>query len=191
VLRRIAADANVPLVDSLQLIADARDATARELETRLNLHAPPALPAPPGPRDQKTTVVFRVHHGTFPVTTAMSIVGADPQLGNLVPNEALMHDDGTSGDQRAGDGVWSYAASFPPGTRVSYVYTNSGARGQWEGLDVPAIRHVTVPASAAATPVLLPIETFGRLYLQADNWHTDATGYELIARAVADAIRQP
>ena len=80
------------------------------------------------------------------------------------------------------------AASFPVGTRLSYVYTNSGARGEWEGLDVPSIRHITVPPSADGRPVLLPIETFGHLYLQADNWHTDATGYELIAHAVADAI---
>ena len=56
---------------------------------------------------------------------------------------------------------------------------------------MPAIRHVTTPPSTGTTPLLLPIETFGRLYLQADNWHTDAKGYELIARAVADAISVP
>ncbi|OLC47888.1 MAG: hypothetical protein AUH43_10615 [Acidobacteria bacterium 13_1_40CM_65_14] len=191
VLKTIAADTHVPLVDSLQIVADAKTKVARDLEARLNLSDPPSSPdppAPPDPRAQPTTVVFRVSPGTFPVTTAMSIVGADAKLGNLMPNAVLMHDDGVGGDQRAGDGVWSYAASFPAGTRLSYVYTNSGARGRWEGLDVPSIRHVTVPASADGRPVLLPIETFGRLYLQADNWHTDATGYDLIARAVADAI---
>jgi hypothetical protein len=118
----------------------------------------------------------------------MSIVGADAKLGGLVPNAVAMHDDGQGGDQRGGDGVWSYAASFPAGTHLSYVYTNSGARGQWEGLDVPTIRHVTVPASRDGAPVLLPIETFGHLYLQADNWHTDAIGYDLIAHAVAEAM---
>jgi hypothetical protein len=133
-----------------------------------------------------TTVVFRVAHGEFPVPAAMSIVGADARLGNLTPNAVLMHDDGLDGDQRAGDGVWSYATSFPAGTRLSYVYTNSGARGRWEGLDVPSIRHVTIPASPDGRPVLLPIDMFGHLYLQADNWHTDATGYDLIAHAVAE-----
>ena len=34
-----------------------------------------------------------------------------------------------------------------------------------------------------------PIESFGKLYLQADAWHTDATGYALIARAVFDALK--
>ena len=82
--------------------------------------------------------------------------------------------------------MWSYAATFPTGARLFYVYTNSGERGRWEGLDVPAIRRITVAASQGQ--VYLPIETFGRLYMQADNWHTDADGYDLIARAVADAI---
>jgi hypothetical protein len=118
----------------------------------------------------------------------MSIAGTDPQIGNVEPNVALMHDDGTGGDERAGDGVWSLAATFAPGTRLTYVYTNSGARGRWEGLDVPHLRGVVVPASADRAPVYLPIDTFGRVYMQADDWHTDATGYELIARAVADAI---
>jgi len=194
VLRTIAGDTHVPLVDSLQIIADAKTKIARDLEARLNLIDSPAPPDVPGAPDlpaQTTTVVFRVSPGTFPVTTAMSIVGANAKLGNLTPNAVLMHDDGVGGDQRAGDGVWSYAASFPAGTRLSYVYTNSGARGRWEGLDVPSIRHVIVPVSTDGRPMLLPIETFGRLYLQADNWHTDATGYDLIAHAVANAIAIP
>jgi len=187
VLRRIAADTHVPLVDSLRIVADEKLKVEHDLEARLDLAAHPARPATPAPPAQ-VTIVFRVSHGTFAVKTAMSIVGADARLGDLVPNAVAMHDDGQGGDQRAGDGVWSYAASFPVGTRLSYVYTNSGARGEWEGLDVPSIRHVTVPPSPDGGPVLLPIETFGHLYLQADNWHTDATGYELIAHAVADAI---
>src|SRR5262245_9070437 len=188
VLKTIAADAHVPLVDSLQIVADAKLKVEHDLETRLRLIDSQA------PADARlasggmTTVVFRVAQGEFPVTTAMSIVGADTKLGDLAPNTVLMHDDGSDGDQRAGDGVWSHAASFAPGTRLSYVYTNSGGRGRWEGLDVPSIRHVTVPASPDGGSVLLPIETFGHLYLQADNWHTDATGYDLIAHAVADVI---
>jgi hypothetical protein len=129
-----------------------------------------------------------VYRGAYPVTSALSIAGSDPQLGDLAPNTVLMHDDGTGGDQHGGDGVWSLTASFAPGTHLSFVYTNSGARGRWEGLDVPHIRHLTVPSSTAGGPVYLPIDTFGRIYMQADDWHTDATGYDLIGRAVADAI---
>jgi lysophospholipase L1-like esterase len=193
ILRRIADQAHVPLVDSLRLIAKARTQIERDLERRLELApaAPPAAPAAvvagatAAPAD--TTVVFRVSRGTAPVPGAISIVGTAPQLGSLVPNTILMHDDGTGGDERAGDGVWSYAAKVPAGTRLFYVYTNSGARGRWEGLDVPHIRQIEVPP-AAAQPIFLPIETFGRIYMQADNWHTDAVGYDLIARAAVRVI---
>src|SRR4030095_11542953 len=129
VLRTIAADAHVPLVDSLQIVADAKTKVEHDLETRLDLlDSRPPTPAPAssarrGERDAQsdrlTTVVFRVAHGEFPVPAAMSIVGADARLGNLTPNAVLMHDDGLDGDQRRGDGVWSYAVSFPAGTRLS------------------------------------------------------------------------
>jgi len=198
VLRSIAADSNVPLVDSLRLVEDARTKMVHDVEARLGLAAPPtfalrasvgkpALPAPSAP-PARVSVVFRVAQGAFPVARALSIVGTDPQLGALVPNAMAMHDDGAGGDQRAGDGVWSLAASFAPGTRLSYVYTSSGARGQWEGLDVPDIRSVVVPESPDGRPVYLPIETFGRVYMQADDWHTDAVGYDLIGHAVANVV---
>ena len=128
--------------------------------------------------------MFRVSHGEFRAGRDVG-VGTNPQR-DLVPNTALMHDDGA--DERAGDGVWSATVKLAPGARVSYVYTNSGARGRWEGLDIPHLRSVVVPMPASSGPVYLPIETFGRLYMQADDWHTDATGYDLIARAVADAV---
>jgi lysophospholipase L1-like esterase len=211
ILRRIAADTRAPLIDSLRIVADGKEHIERSLEQRFNLasHEPatsrvpgqrerPDLPDRPGLPDQpdprglpgpSVTVIFRVFHGNVPVQSAMSIVGTVPQLGDLVPNAIQMHDDGRDGDERAADGVWSYAASLPAGQRVFYVYTNSGTRGVWEGLDVPSIRHLTVPTTAGAGPVYLPIDTFGQLYMQADNWHTDAEGYDLIADAVAKAVK--
>ncbi|PYR42855.1 MAG: hypothetical protein DMF93_04645 [Acidobacteria bacterium] len=201
-LKSIAADTHAPLVDSLRIVADARTAIERGIERDLGLAAAPrdepapgeGSPSPPaasGPAaSAPTRVVFRVSGGRYPVPRALSIVGTDRQLGDLMPNTVSMHDDGTGGDERAGDGVWSLEASFAAGARVSYVYTNSGRAGRWEGLDVPHVRSLVVPPSRGAAPVYLPIETFGRVYMQADDWHTDATGYELIARAVADAIGQ-
>src|SRR5262249_2383268 len=132
-------------------------------------------------------VVFRVRAGSYLVPRYMSIVGPHDALGALRPNMVLMHGDGASGDERAGDGVWSSAAAFPEGTHLLYVYTNSGAPGEWEGVDVPAIRRLTVRRGSGGR-MYAPIETFGKIYMQADNWHTDARGYDLIAGAVADAI---
>ena len=135
-------------------------------------------------------MVFRVSRGAYEVPRAISISGSDAQLGAFAPNTALMRDDGMEGDEHAGDGVWSMRATLPAGTRIVYVYTNSGARGRWEGLDVPHIREAIVPPSLDGAPVYLPIDTFGRVYMQADDWHTDAIGYDLIAAAVASAIRR-
>ena len=190
VLRKIASDLHVPLVDSFQLIADARKAVERDIEFQLHLEAPASsASSAAAPSDRsRTTVVFRVSRGAYSVPGAVSIAGNGPPLGNFEPNTVVMYDDGTAGDQVRGDGVWSYRATFAAGSELRYVYTNSGARGRWEGLDVPHIREVVVPPSPDGAPVYLPVETFGRVYLQADNWHTDAAGYDLIARAVAEAI---
>jgi hypothetical protein len=186
VLKKIGNELDVPLVDSLAIVDAARAGIEEGLETRLNLAGrDDRLPPPPA---GTTTIVFRVYQGSAEVPTGLSIVGADPQLGALAPNTVAMHDDGTGGDQKAGDGVWTHAAAFPPETTVSYVYTNSGAAGQWEGLDVPHVRRAEVPPAPDGRAIYLPIETFGRVYLQGDAWHTDAVGYDAIAHAVARAI---
>jgi lysophospholipase L1-like esterase len=186
VLEKIANDLDAPLVDSLAIVEAARIGIEESLEARLNLAGrEDALPPPPGGR---TTVVFRAYKGSVDVPKGLSIVGADPQLGALVPNTIAMRDDGTGGDQKAGDGVWSYAAAFAPHQTVSYMYTNSGTAGQWEGLDVPHVRRADVPPARDGRAVYLPIETFGRVYMQGDGWHTDAAGYDAIAQAVGRAI---
>jgi lysophospholipase L1-like esterase len=186
-LKNLAAELDAPLVDSLAIINRMRADVETQLETRLALTARDDR-APTTATSGQATVVFRAYRGSVDVAKGLSIVGADPQLGSRAPNTVMMRDDGTGGDQRAGDGVWSLAAALPPGKAVSYIYTNSGTKGEWEGLDVPYVRQVTVPAASDGRPVYLPIETFGRVYLQGDHWHTDATGYDAIARAVADKI---
>ena len=186
VLQKIASDSGAPFIDSLSIVNTARSEIEHDLETRLDLTGRPGnVPSAP---EGTTTVVFRAFHGNVAVPRALSIVGADPQLGALVPNTVAMHDDGEEGDQWAGDGVWSFAASFPPAKTISYMYTNSGPAGEWIGLDVPHIRRVSVPPAPDRRPVYLPIETFGRIYMQGDDWHTDAVGYDAIGHAVARAV---
>ena len=182
---RVANAAGIPFIDSQDLIARARRAMEIRLERARGLTPTPEGRGPAN--GGAVEVVFRVTANDQPVPKALFIVGADPALGGLVPNKVSLYDDGTHGDQRAGDGVWSYAVALPPGKRLAYVYTNSGREGRWEGLDVPALRTVVVDDHAGRR-MYRPIESFGRFYFQADAWHTDADGYDLIAHSVSDAL---
>ena len=187
VVEKVAMSKQVPWVNSKALIDQARRRAEGALEARLGLEPSAVRVAD----DQALVeVIFRVHAGRWPVASRLYIAGSHPSLGNAIPNRVALHDDGTHGDQRAGDGVWSLAARFEPGARLFYVYTNSGREGRWEGVDVPDLRFFTVPARGTPQPVYKPIETFGELTLQADGWHTNAAGYALIAQAVLDVLER-
>src|SRR5207244_8196377 len=79
VLHRIAADVNVPIVDSLTIVEDAKNKLVADLEAGLQLAASaPALPAPPALSDRpalpaESTVIFRVSRAAFDVPKALSI----------------------------------------------------------------------------------------------------------------------
>jgi lysophospholipase L1-like esterase len=181
-LQKISREEYVPLIDSCELIVAAKQRIEDELEKRMALQPPSASASV----SSETTVVFRVFTEGTTVSKAMYIAGPMPQLGDNVPNRVAMFDDGTHGDQKAGDNVWSYSTTFSPGQKVFYVYTNSGTEGRWENIDVPKVRTFTVPAGSGI--VYRPIETFGKLYLQADGFHTNSEGYQLIAREVRDTL---
>ena len=179
-LQKISREEVVPLIDSCQVIGDERRRIEAELEQKLGLQWTPVAGSGP------VEVVFRVQMDRTAVPRALSIVGPYTQLGDNVPNKAFMFDDGTHGDQKAGDSVWSYTATFSPGQKIFYMYTNSGAEGKWENLDLPKVRTFVVPSSGGTT--YRPIEMFGKLYLQADGFHTNSMGYKIIAHAVHDAV---
>lgn len=65
------------------------------------------------------------------VPKAIFVVGNQVSLADWTPNKIPMFDDGTHGDGKADDGIWSLLLEFPEGTRVEYKYTNSGAEGVW------------------------------------------------------------
>jgi lysophospholipase L1-like esterase len=178
---------NVPLIDSSALIEKARDEMEAQIEKQLGLTDRPPRPEP---SDDQVEVIFRVYADTYPVPKSININGVFPQLGGLIPNRVTMHDDGTHGDQRAGDRVWSYGATFPQGTIAYYVYTNSGDEGKWEGLDVPHVRDLRIDPGEDQKVEYRPIESFGTIYMQADGWHTNAKGYGLIAKAVLEVLKK-
>jgi hypothetical protein len=60
-------------------------------------------------------------------------------LGAWVPNSVAMYDDGSHGDDRAADGIWTTVFELPVGLRIGYKYTwgrqgdNWGGTEEWPG----------------------------------------------------------
>lgn len=187
VLEKISGEKRIPLVDSSSLIAEARRKIEEDLERRLGLR-----PSSAGQdrMPEEVEVIFRVHLEGRVVPRAIYIVGTHEKLGSLTPNQVAMFDDGTHGDQRAYDKVWSYSAKFERGTKLFYTYTNSGKAGRWEEIDVPALRSLVVDPVSTGTKLCAPIDTFGKMHLYADPWHTDAAGNKLIAEALLGELKK-
>jgi hypothetical protein len=66
----------------------------------------------------------------------------DPELdkamsntGGWVPNKVPMYDDGTNGDEVAGDNVWTIYFDMPRGARVGYKYTWGKQGSLWTGTE--------------------------------------------------------
>jgi len=77
------------------------------------------------------TMLFQVDASLLQVPKSIYIVGNLSVLGNWTPNLIKMYDDGTHGDQKQGDGIWSIELLVPPNIKVEYKYTNSGYEGVW------------------------------------------------------------
>lgn len=62
-------------------------------------------------------------------------------LGSSTPNTVPMYDDGTNGDQTAGDNIWSVTFDLPRGNppdtvlRIGYKYTWGTAGSPWTGTE--------------------------------------------------------
>ena len=91
---------------------------------------------------EKSKLSFGCFADKWSAPKAMYIVGNHPKLGNLVPNKVAMYDDGTQGIKWRGPRLVLFS-NICARTKLSYIYTDSGEEGKWEGLDVPHIRSFT------------------------------------------------
>jgi hypothetical protein len=111
---------------------------------------------------RRTKIVFRCDVKGQPVQSSIFITGNLDELGGWVPNKVRMFDDGTNGDERPDDGVWTLEIAVSPDSEILYKYTNSGTRGSW----VPGEefsgdnRRVFVPGDAPE--VIIVEDVFGR-----------------------------
>ena len=115
----------------------------------------------PGTTGGAVQVVFVCNPEKQPVTKALYIVGDRDDLGQWTPNKVPLFDDGTHGDEKAGDGLWSISFQWPAGTRVKYKYTNSGTMGAWiPGEEFP-VADRTIDVRDDGTGRMVIRDTFG------------------------------
>lgn len=108
-------------------------------------------------------VIFQCDAREQYVRKSIFIAGNHDVLGSWQPNYVRMHDDGTSGDQQAGDGIWTLELYLPPGAIIEYKFTNSGAHGVWNpSEEFPNLnRRIVIDKKPGETMML--IDKFGTL----------------------------
>lgn len=170
------AESHAGFLDLRDLFDQARSERSREIEREQRL---------PAARVGQTGSLLRVR---APNSPGVSL----DWRAFLSPTSSLdpMWDDGSHGDQLAGDGIWSLTIPQPAGQRVLYAYWRTAAgNGDPTREFVPASmlggewRMELIPESR-----VMDIDDFGVYFLHTDNSHPDEPGYRLIAEALLPVV---
>jgi lysophospholipase L1-like esterase len=175
----------VPLVDASEALEHE---AARIQAERDRAHG---LEVAPGRRCAvrgATCVLLRVDMAGAPSGHAPFVMGNQPQLASFTPNKVELYDDGSHGDQRAGDGVHSRMIALAAPGVVTYAFTNGEAAGSWTGLENYRLRAFEIRAGDTGRLVAPPLAEFGRHDLRSDPSHPDAAGHQAIADALASVV---
>jgi alpha-amylase/alpha-mannosidase (GH57 family) len=106
-------------------------------------------------------VLFQVDASHLQVPKAIYIVGNQDALGNWTPNMMKMYDDGTHGDEKKSDGIWSLEVRVLPGIKVEYKYTNSGSEGIWVPSEEFSANNRELMVPATLSEKLKVLDKFG------------------------------
>lgn len=171
------------LLDFVERFDAVRWAREDARRARFGLARAQQLPSHAG-TDGTRRLVLRVHVPGRPAN--VTVQGRAYGLDDL-PFEAPMFDDGTHGDERPHDGVYSTTLEVPARFRsTEYEFTRDG---EMEFTPLPPMpsQH-GVRLLIGSEDRIAPVEEFGELYLMAEQRHPDRDGHALIADALADEI---
>lgn len=116
-------------------------------------------------------------------------------LGNGIPNQLPMHDDGAGGDEAAGDNIWTIFFDIPRGSRVGYKYTWGFRGAPWTGSEEwPGNSRIIEAVDVNGDDLVYRRDVFGDEATNKDrsnlnvkgsgsvDWTTDLRGYGIEAR---------
>ena len=175
----------VPLVDASRLLEDQAVRTQMARDRALGLEV--ALGRRCAVRDM-ACVLLRVDMRAEASGRPPFVMGNQPQLGSFTPNRVELYDDGSHGDQRAADGVFSRLVALAAPGVVTYAFSNGETPGSWTGLENYRLRAFEVRAGDMGRLVAPPVAEFGRRDLRSDPSHPDAAGHQAIANALAPLV---
>jgi alpha-amylase/alpha-mannosidase (GH57 family) len=114
-------------------------------------------------KEDLVTVLFQCAAQDHYVRKSLYIAGNHELLGSWVPNRIRLYDDGTHGDQKENDGIWTLALKFPAGTDLEYKYTNSGGEGNWNPGEEFAYLNRKVRVERTASGIMVLLDTYGKI----------------------------
>jgi hypothetical protein len=185
-MQGVARRRGVPLVDASAVLEDLGQRIEAEIEARLDLVADRARRTVPR---EVANVVLRVDMSAQDDARPPFVLGNHRALGGFVPNTVALFDDGSHGDQRAGDAVWSRAITVTAPQVLTYAFSNGSPPGSWTGLENYRLRAFAVRQEDFGHTAYPPIAQFGLQVLRSDPSHPDAAGHEAIARALLEPVR--
>ncbi|MBI1389680.1 MAG: hypothetical protein GC154_14680 [bacterium] len=201
-LKELAAAEKVPLVDLRDLFDNLGGRDEREKAIRMGLKPALVERIVNGTRSKLT---FRLYANEHDAAGGFSIVGDAPELGDGVPNKVRMYDDGSHGDERSRDQVWTYTIESRFDRPLDYAFTPNAAEGQWAADESGFLNTARNQAffyraePAAWAPAvewrsLLHIygeRPFEELLIPGPDALPNAKGHAAIAQRLADVILHP
>ena len=186
-LSALARARDVPLVDASRVLEEAGEEMQAEHDRSLGLEVPRGRRC--AARDV-ACVLLRVDMAGDTSGRQPFVMGNQPQLGSFAPNRIELYDDGSHGDQRAGDRVYSRTFAFAMPGVLTYAFTNGATPDTWTGLESYRLRAFDVSAADLGRLVAPPVAEFGRRVLRSDPSHPDEPGHQAIADALVAVVRE-